>query len=75
MSGAAGNDRFPVSIGEGFDSVTGGNAAAGAPAEIDTIAAQVNNTVIGLTLINQIEAITANGKTGVKVAATTPAAP
>ena len=69
MSGAAGNDRFPVSLGEGFDSVTGGNAAAGAPAEIDTIAAQADNTVIGLTLISQIEAITANGKTGVKVAA------
>jgi Ca2+-binding RTX toxin-like protein len=64
MSGAAGNDVFPVSVGDGFDSVTGGNGAG----EIDTIAAQANNTVIGLTLISQIEAITASGKTGVTVA-------
>jgi Ca2+-binding RTX toxin-like protein len=69
MTGAGGNDLFPVSVGDGFDAVTGGNAAAGAPAEIDTIAAQANDTTIGLTSISQIEAITANGRTGVTVAA------
>ena len=69
MTGAAGNDLFPVSVGDGFDAVNGGSAPAGAPAETDTIAAQADNTIIGLTQISLIEAITANGKTGVKVAA------
>ena len=66
LNGGADNDLFPVSVGDGFDAVTGG-------AGTDTIAAQANNTVIGLTALtagaNATEVITANGKTGVTIAA------
>ena len=58
---AAGDDLFKVTVNDGFDAVTGGT-------EIDTIAAQANNTVIGLRSIASTEAITANGFTGVMIA-------
>ena len=61
IDGGGGNDTFQVSgSGDGFDAITGG-------AGTDTIQAMANGTVIGLTNISTVEAITANGFSGVTI--------
>lgn len=61
LSGGDGNDLFLFSgTGDGFDAVDGGSGT-------DTLSALANNTVIGLTSVIGVEAITANGFTGVYV--------
>jgi Ca2+-binding RTX toxin-like protein len=61
LKGGAGNDTFQYSgAGEGFDAVDGGVGT-------DTITALANGTVIGLTSITGIEAITAGTFTGVTI--------
>ena len=62
LAGSGGNDIFQVSgTGDGFDAVDGG-------AGTDTIQAQAANTAIGLRSLTGVEAITANGFTGVTIA-------
>ena len=61
LSGSGGNDSFQFSgTSDGFDAVDGGSGT-------DTLSALANNTVIGLTSVTGVEAITANGFTGVYV--------
>jgi Ca2+-binding RTX toxin-like protein len=61
LKGGVGNDTFQYTgTSEGFDAIDGG-------AGTDTIAALANGTVIGLTSIAGIEAITAGTFTGVTI--------
>ena len=61
LIGSDGIDTFNIGLGDGFDSFNGGIGT-------DTIRATANNVVIGMTAITAIEAITANGFTGVTIA-------
>jgi Ca2+-binding RTX toxin-like protein len=61
LSGADGDDVFLVATGAGYDAIDGGSGA-------DTIAASANSAVIALSRLVGVEAITANGFTGVTVA-------
>lgn len=62
LNGGGANDLFLVSgQADGFDAIDGG-------AGTDTIQAQAANTVIGLRSLTAVEAITANGFTGVTIA-------
>jgi len=61
ITGGTGNDTIAVSgTTAGFDSVTGG-------AGTDTIVAVTPNTVIGLTSLATVEAISPNGQPGVRI--------
>jgi Ca2+-binding RTX toxin-like protein len=61
ITGGSGADFFQFTgTGDGFDSINGGTGT-------DTIRAMAANTVIGLSGITAVEAITANGFTGVTI--------
>jgi len=61
LNGGDGNDLFKISgASEGYDAIQGG-------AGTDTIAAQANNTAIGLTAIGGVETITGGSYTGVYI--------
>jgi Ca2+-binding RTX toxin-like protein len=64
LNGGDGNDLFQFSgAAEGFDTVSGGLG-------VDTLTALANSTVIGLTSISGVEAITSGGFTGVSISGT-----
>ena len=66
LNGGLGNDTFLVGTGSGqeFDNVTGGGGN-------DEIAATANNAVIGLSALNGVSTITANGHSGVAIQGST----
>lgn len=63
LSGGAGNDVFEIGLRAGYDAIDGGTG-------IDTIKATDDGTVIGLSSLQNIEAITADGHTGVTIKGT-----
>lgn len=63
LDGNAGNDTFLIGLNHGTDSIDGGVGT-------DSILATANNTTIGLSFVNGIEAVGANGFTNVSVAGT-----
>lgn len=60
LDGGIDNDEFLVGPNSGFDEISGGLGN-------DTIKATANNTVIGLKSLSGVEAITADGHSGVSI--------